>query len=125
MHFRVDKLSSIIILKDARQNIKSICGLENFDIQRYMAEHIYMSTGETIKVSFRLPRYLIQDVLDYFQGDVSFEESEQDLVAHVKVNETDFRYWSRRYIGQIRILSPESLIKRERVYLKDVLKLYE
>lgn len=125
IHFRVDKLSSIIILKDARQDIKSICGLENFDIQRYMAEHIYMSTGETIKVSFRLPRYLIQDVLDYFQADVLFEESERDLVAHVKVNETDFRYWSRRYIGQIRILSPESLIRKERVYLKDVLKLYE
>lgn len=93
-----------------------------------MTEHIYMSnyyTAKNIPVSFEFPKYMMQDVIDYFRSNLKIEETGQVFRATVKVNDRDFRFWSRRYFESVKILSPESLIKKEKMFIKSVLNEYD
>ena len=101
-------------------------GLVGLDIAQYMNEHIYMFTGKSVSAKFEAPKYLISDILDYFKADVNFKELENDQVlATVKVNETDMQLWARQYCGQIKMIEPQSLAEACKQDILDALALYE
>lgn len=125
-HYRLDRISNIEILDTPRKAKNQVEGLVDLDVARYMNEHIYMFTGKSVRAKFEAPKYLISDILDYFKADVNFKELENDQVlATVKVNETDMQLWARQYCGQIKMIEPQSLAEACKQDILDALALYE
>lgn len=117
-HYRVDRIVDIQLLDDETVTpIKEIPALKNgFDLPKHMAENIYMFSGESIWVTFRARRYLIKDILDWFGCDVRLTDEngdDENITAHVKVNEKAMLYWALQYGEHIEVLAPQKL--RERV----------
>ena len=45
------------------------------DVLERMAEHIYMYSSENTQVKFRVKKYLINDVMDWFGNDVKITDA--------------------------------------------------
>lgn len=125
-NYRLDRITDIELLETPRKPKNKVQGLVGLDIAQYMNEHIYMFTGKSVRAKFEAPKYLISDILDYFKADVNFKELENDQVlATVKVNETDMQLWAGQYCGQIKIIEPQSLAEACKQDILDALALYE
>lgn len=126
-NYRVDRIHNIRITDEAIKPVQNLKGLEDgLKLANHIAEHIYMFTGNSIRVKFRANRYIINDIIDYFGVDAQFSEvNDENFIVSVKVNEEDMFKWAVQYGDHAVILEPKSL--RERVYeaLKQAVKLYE
>lgn len=112
-HYRLDRITDIRLLDDAAKAADGVKGLEHgINLPQHMAEHIYMFSGESIPVSFRMKTYILNDVIDWFGTDVEFSDADGDEVtAHVKVNLQAMRLWAVQYGPHVQILSPDYLVK--------------
>lgn len=111
-HFRVDRIMDIEIDEDApAKSVREVIGFENgLDLPRHMAEHIYMQSGKSEFVIFKIPLRHIDEVMDWFDGDVKFsEETENDVTVSVKVNRNAMKYWAIQYSTFVEVLSPLDL----------------
>ena len=91
-----------------------------------MAEHIYMFSGESERVSMKIEKFLVNDVIDWFGTDVSFfDETEDKVTARVTVNKRAMRYWARQYCGTVKLLSPPDLVETVKSDLQWALEQYE
>lgn len=113
-HYRLDRITDVEILKENRKPMKTIKGLENgLSISNYIAEHVYMYSGESIRVKLRTNENLMDALIDSFGRDfrVSFGE-EDDIIVNLKCNPNAFFYWAMQYGGNIEVLEPESMRMR-------------
>ena len=115
-HYRMDRITDIRLLDTPVKPARKVKGLENgFDLPKHMAEHVYMFSGKSEQVKFRMKKYLINDVIDWFGTDVKFtDESKDEVTAQVKVNLAAMRRWALQYALHVTILSPESLAEEVR-----------
>ncbi len=113
-HYRLDRITDIKIVDEVAKPAKKVRGLENgIDLPRHMAEHVYMFSGNSETVSFRLKKYILNDVIDWFGTDVSFfDETTEEVTAKVRVNINAMRRWALQYALHARILSPQSLAEQ-------------
>ena len=113
-NYRLDRITNIKILDDPSKPVRQIKGLENgIDLPRHMAEHIYMFSGESATVTFKLKRNILNDVIDWFGGDITFtEENEEEMTAKVTVNLAAMRRWALQYALHAKILTPASLAEQ-------------
>ena len=125
-HYRLDRITGISVLEEPARPIRSVKGLENgIDLPHHMAEHIYMFSGESVPVSFKMKKLILSDVIDWFGTDVVFSDpDETEVTARVKVNLQAMRLWAVQYGRYIRILSPESLAEDVKEDLKTALDNY-
>ena len=112
-HYRLDRITDIQLLDEAVRSADSVQGMEHgINLPRHMAEHIYMFSGESVPVTFRLKTYVLNDVIDWFGTDVEFSDaSDDEVTARVKVNLQAMRLWAVQYGPHIRVLSPEPLVE--------------
>ena len=112
-HYRLDRITEIQVLDDVARPANSVQGLEHgINLPQHMAEHIYMFSGESVPVVFRMKTYILNDVIDWFGTGVEFSDADgNEVTAHVKVNLQAMRLWAVQYGPHIRILSPESLVR--------------
>lgn len=110
-NYRLDRITNIKLLPTPVKPIGKVKGLENgFDLPRHMAEHIYMFSGESGTVIFRAKKYLLNDIIDWFGGGVTFfDESDEDISVRVRVNYAAMRRWGLQYALHAKILFPELL----------------
>ena len=122
-HYRLDRIMSIELLEAKQKPQRKVIGLENgFDLPKHMAEHIYMFSGESEVVTFRLKKYLLNDVMDFFGSEISFfDETEDSVSARVKVNRSAMQKWALQYALHAQILSPASLVEAVK---HDLIKAY-
>ena len=107
-HYRVDKISDIKILDEPAKKQKELS--ESINLPRHMAEHIYMFSGESERVTMRIEKFLVTDVIDWFGKDVSFyDETEDEVTASVVVNLKAMRYWAMQYANHVEVLNPQKL----------------
>ncbi len=114
-HYRLDRITDVEILKDNRKPMKEVKGLENgLSISEYMAEHVYMYSGESIHVKLRTHEEMMDSLIDGFGRDfrVAFGEGD-DIIVNLKCNPNAFFYWALQYGQNIEVLEPESM--RERI----------
>ena len=91
-----------------------------------MAEHIYMFSGESGLVTFRAKKYLLNDIIDWFGGGVTFiNETEEEVDVRVRVNYSAMRRWALQYALHTRILSPESLVEQVKNDIKEAYENYQ
>ena len=120
-HYRVDRISDIVILGEPVKKQKDLS--ETINLPKHMAEHIYMFSGESARVSMRIEKFLVGDVIDWFGKDVIFHnETEASVDVSVAANLEAMRYWAMQYANHMEVLRPEKL--REEIK-KDLLAAVE
>jgi len=111
-HYRVDRIANIKLLeKNPATPLRRIKGAEHgLDLPRHMAEHIYMYTGEGVRVKFLAYRNMITELVDWFGLDFDVAEKDADMVEiSVIVNEYAMFYWAMQYGPLVEVLSPKGL----------------
>lgn len=69
-----------------------------------------MFTGPSDTVSVRIKKYILDDIMDWFGGDLTFfDEAEDEVSVRVRVNLDAMRRWALQYALHARVLTPESL----------------
>lgn len=126
-NYRVDRIADIKLLETKCKEKKLVKGLENgFNLPTHMAEHIYMTPGESSRVKFRSKRIITTDIIDWFGEDVVFSDvTDDEVTVSVKVNENAMFCWAMQYGENVTVLSPQSLVERLRMTLEEMRKRYE
>lgn len=107
-HYRIDRISGIKILDTPVKKQRSLS--ESINLPKHMAEHIYMFSGANERVTMRIKKCVVSDVIDWFGRDVSFyDETEDEVTASVIVNLQAMRYWAMQYARFVEVLRPASL----------------
>ncbi len=125
-HYRLDRITDIRLLDTAMRPAKTVQGLEHgFDLPKHMAEHLYMFSGESRPVRFRMKKSILNDVIDWFGTDIRFsDESSDEVTASVSVNLKAMRLWAIQYSPYVKVLSPESLADDVKKNLMQALEQY-
>ena len=125
-HYRLDRITDIRVLDEPARPARTVEGLTHgVDLHRHMAEHLYMFAGKSETVIFRMKKYLINDVIDWFGTDVVFsDEGEDDVTARVQVNLQAMRFWAVQYAPHVRVLSPAGLAEEVKEDIRTAAKNY-
>lgn len=126
-HYRLDRITDIRLLDELSRKSDSVQGLvHGINLPKHMAEHIYMFSGESVPVTFRMKTYILNDVIDWFGRDVEFSDaSDDEVTAKVKVNLSAMRLWAVQYGPHVRVLAPQDLVEDIEADLKKALRNYE
>jgi predicted DNA-binding transcriptional regulator YafY len=126
-NYRLDRITGIRKLDTPVKPIRQVDGMQNgLYLPKHMAEHLYMFSGESVPVTFRLKKHILSDVIDWFGTDIAFfDETEDEVTARVTVNWDAMRHWALQYCRHVKILTPRDLTKQVQQDLKDALKRYE
>lgn len=112
-NFRVDYMRNIEILDTLRKPINEVSDLgDNFNISKYINNHIYMFGGELIDAVVKLENeQAITYVIDWFGSDVSLFKENDSLYAKIKCDDQAFIHWVLQYINFVTVVKP--------LYIKD------
>ncbi len=125
-HYRIDHMTDIRLLDTPVKPMEQVQELKKgISLPRHMAEQLYFYPGESVPVTFRVKKFVLDDVMDWFGSDVSFsEESGDEVTAHVTVNYYAMRSWALQYARHIRILTPTALAYQIKEDLRAALEKY-
>ena len=109
-NYRLDRIAEICLLNAPAKDRTKVRGLEQgLDLSRHMAEHIYMFAGESIPVTFRASKVILDDMMDWF-AEINFSNETKDTVdAAVTVNREAMLCWAMQYGRYVELLTPEDL----------------
>ena len=112
-HFRIDRLKNIETIENSvRKQQREIPEIKyGLPLGKHMAEHIYMFSGKSEKVTFKAKTYLYNDLMDWFGSDIRFIKEENDeVLCETKVNLKAMKFWALQYATHVKVISPESLV---------------
>ena len=126
-HFRLDRITDIHLLNTSAKPARQLSGMKNgLYLPKHMAEHLYMFSGKSVVVTFRMKKTILNDVIDWFGMDITFaEETEDEVTARVTANWSAMRYWAQQYCRFVRILTPDDLAKTVKEDLKSAYDNYQ
>lgn len=126
-NYRLDRITGIRLLDAPVKPVREVEGMKNgLYLPKHMAEHLYMFSGESVPVTFRMKKDILNDVIDWFGTEVAFfDETESEVTARVTVNKRAMRYWARQYCGTVKLLSPPDLVETVKSDLQWALEQYE
>ena len=125
-HYRLDRISDIVVLDKAARPISEIPGLEHgFSLPKHLAEHVNMLIGESVQVSFWFDKSILNFIMDTFANDIQFvQETDNQVLAMVHVNEPAMQMWAEQHPRTVRVTAPQSLVDAIREDLAEATKLY-
>lgn len=126
--YRVDRITNIKILDEKRKPMRDVEGLgENFNLNQYMAENIYMFGGESEYIKLSLKEEFLDEFVDSFGLDnITFQEKkDKQIIVRVKANRMAMRRWALRYALYVRVLSPQDLVDEIKEDIGEAMKNYE
>ncbi len=119
-HYRIDRITEIEIIENTIKPKP-----KNFNLQKHMAEHIYMFSGDSVRVTFKAKRNIINEIIDWFGKEVVFSNATDEYVdVNVTVNESAFFYWVLQYSLFIEVLEPTKLRQEIKKAINEVAKKY-
>lgn len=126
-NYRLDRITGIRMLDTPVKPVRQVEGMKNgLYLPTHMAEHIYMFSGESVPVTFRMKKSILNDVIDWFGTDIAFSgETDEEVTARVTVNWHAMRHWALQYCRHVRILSPENLANQVQLDLVEALGRYK
>lgn len=125
-NYRLDRITGIRLLDTPVKPVKEVDGMKNgFYLPKHMAEHLYMFAGESVPVTFRMSKVILNDVIDWFGSDVAFSDETKDRVtARVTVNWSAMRYWAQQFCRHVTVLAPADLAQAVQEDLQIALNTY-
>ena len=126
-NYRLDRITGIRLLDTPVKPVRQVEGMKNgLYLPKHMAEHLYMFSGESVPVTFRMKKTILNDVIDWFGTEIAFfDETEDEVTARVTVNWSAMRYWAQQFCRFVRVLTPTNLAETVRDDLKKSLLNYE
>ena len=115
-NYRVDRITDMVILDESAKPFNKLKGSDGrqLDLNEYMDKHVYMFSGENMRVVFRTDKSLLSDIIDMFGKDVKFcDESDTHITVTAVVNEISMEQFAKTYTPWIEIIKP--LVLRERM----------
>ena len=114
-YYRIDRITDIRILPETVKPLRELPeGKNGLNLPERLAEHLYMFSGKSERVTFRAKKYLMNDLIDWFGTDIEFtEETEEEVTASVRVNLNAMRLWALQYALHVRVIGPEELAAQE------------
>lgn len=109
-HYRLNRISEIRMTDtpaDTRAGAQRMG--QGLDLPRHMAEHLYMFSGESIVVTFRAQKRILNDLMDWFSAIRFFNEQETTIDATVTVNREAMLCWAMQYGRYVEVLTPRDL----------------
>ena len=124
-NYRLDRITNIRLLDTPVKPKEHVKDGKQFSLPKHMAEHLYMFSGESIPVTFRMKKNILNDVIDWFGSEIAFtDETEDEVTARVTVNWSAMRYWAQQYCRFVRILTPNDLAQTVKEDLQSALENY-
>lgn len=125
-NYRLDRITNICLLDTPAKPKEQVKGGKQFSLSQHMAEHLYMFGGESVPVTFRMKKDVLDDVIDWFGTDIIFsDETDDEVTARVTVNWDAMRHWALQYCRHVRILAPNDLAERVQQDLVEALNRYK
>ena len=126
-HFRLDKMTQVKILDEPVKPMKQVHGLEQgLNLPKHMAEHIYMFSGQSVRVKLRTDSDTVSELIDWFGKDFRItEESDGKILVSLLINEQAMFYWALQYGPYVEVLEPESLRSKLRDAVAKMNEKYE
>ena len=113
-HFRFDKMTCVTILPDHVKDQRLVKGMEKgLNLPKHMAEHVYMFSGDSVRVRMRVETSLMTELIDWFGKDFwisNIQDGQMDVA--LTINEEAMFYWALQYGPYVEVLEPESLRER-------------
>lgn len=121
-HYRIDRMTDVRILDKKIKTMKDVPELAHgLNLPKHMAEHIYMFPGESVDVTLKVEKFLMDQLVDWFGTDFHIiEETDDMLTIRVRMNSQAMEFWALQYGLYVEVLKPESL--REQIK-EDVIKM--
>ncbi len=126
-NYRLDRITGIRLLDTSVKPVRQVEGMRNgLYLPKHMAEHLYMFSGESVPVTFRMKKKILNDVIDWFGTDIAFsDETEDEVTARVTINWHAMRHWALQYCRHVRILAPENLAEQVQQDMTEALDRYK
>ena len=104
-HFRIDKISNIIITDNV-----SVPMPDEFSLSSYKDSAVLMYGGECGRVTFKCDDILLQNAIDRFGGDAQITKNvDNSFNMTVSGSYEGLLYWSLRFPDSCEIVSPDEL----------------
>ena len=119
VHYRVDRMTGISVLKDPRGNSEKII---RFDIVEYCKRVFNMFGGDDVRIELSVDNSLVNPMIDRFGKDVILypkNETEVRVIANATRSNTFFA-WLTQFGTKIHIDAPDDLRKEYLAYLKEI-----
>ena len=108
-HYRVDKMTDVKILGEPARPVKEFAP-NGLNLPRHMAEHIYMFSGESVRVKFWTYGYMLDALVDWFGKDFDIIQRTGDrILISVRVNLQAMKYWLMQFGEHIEVIEPQAL----------------
>ena len=108
-HYRVDKMTDVKILQEPARPVKEFAP-NGLNLPRHMAEHIYMFSGESVRVKFWTNRHMLDALFDWFGRDFDIIQRSGDrILISVRVNLQAMKYWLLQFGEHVEVIEPKSL----------------
>lgn len=111
-NYRLDRITGLTILDERRKPFSKLSGSngQQLNLSEYMKEHPYMYSSENIRVTFRITKAMVSDIIDLFGTDLQFsDEAEDSVTVSVYTNERSALQFAKSFAPDVRILSPQRL----------------
>lgn len=126
-HYRIDRIRDIRLVDHPAKSQKKVRGMERgLNLPKHMAEHVYMFSGDSARVTMKTTPGMAGELIDWFGNGITFtEETEDSVTAHVTANLQAMRFWALQYAPYVTILEPQELVEMVREDLRKSLERYE
>lgn len=125
---RIDRISKVKILKEECMDISKIERYSEypFDIAEYLREHIYMYSGKSERITLKIKKENIGDVIDWYGKNYKLIKlNEDEAIIKIKANENAVYFWALQYGGIVEVIGPEYLRERIKGGLENILLKYK
>lgn len=124
--YRIDYVLNVQVEDTPLIPIRSLDKLKDFDISKYLNEHIYLFSSEVVDATLLINEpNAIQCIDDWFGKSAKIYKSDNKLYVNIKCNEDALFYWILQYGKQVKLLSPTSLVNRLKEHLNEQIKMYQ
>ncbi len=130
-HYRLDRIAEIELLEAQVKPKKEVPEIKDgLNLSTRMAEHIYMFGGPSVRVKFRTPVWLADQIIDWFGLDIEFlkdstsPEKDATVLVSVKVNEKAFTLWALQYGMYVEVIEPAALRAEIKTDIQKIAKRY-
>lgn len=108
-HYRVDKMTDVKILQEPARPVKEFAP-NGLNLPKHLAEHIYMFSGESVRVKFWIYRNMLDALIDWFGRDFDILQHTDDrILISVRVNLQAMRYWIMQFGEHVEVIEPKTL----------------
>lgn len=113
--YRMDKITEMKIIDDARTPLKSIDGYKNgINYKELSTARPYMYSDKPERIVIKAPEWLIDDIFDWFGTEIKVKNNENGvLTIEIVASPNAMQFWAMQYGTYAEVIEPQSL--REKI----------